>query len=102
LRGIIGFIFKLLGTLPCERAKTEYTELYTLVFNKGNTTVLTIAGKPQRRISLLVLDVNMCTTPEDELHKLVVTFIGCDSEGSVSRAGHRCSIHICTLDGEGE
>ena len=79
-----------------------YTCTTTMVFNTGNTSVfLTIAGEPQRGISLLVLDVNVCTTPEDELHKLVVAFIGGNSEGSIPGAGHRGGIHIRTLGGEG-
>jgi len=63
--------------------------------------VLTITGKPQGGVSLLVFDVNMCTTSENKLHKLVVTFVCSDGESCIPGAGHWSSIHICTLGKDG-
>lgn len=71
----------------------QYTYMYI--------AVLTITGEPQGGVSLLVFDVNMCTTSENKLHKLVVAFVCSDGESCIPGAGHRSSIHICTLGKDG-
>ena len=63
--------------------------------------VLTITGEPQGGVSLLVFDVNMCTTSENKLHKLVVALVCSDGKSCIPGAGHWSSIHICTLGKDG-
>ena len=54
----------------------------------------TIGCQPEGRVPLLVLDINVCLTAKDQVHKLEMALVCGDGEGGVLGAGDRGRVDI--------